>query len=122
MSVARASTGEALGLPEPQALRHRRARGVDLRVRVERALRLLAEGELPVSAVALEAGFANQSHLSVWMRRIVGTTPGAFRHGAQTFDRIRNRANLSDGGRLELLRLPTPEEEAYEQARRGMHL
>ena len=93
-----------------------------VRRRVERALGLLAEGELPVSAVALEAGFANQSHLSVWMRRIVGTTPGAFRHGAQTFDRIRNRANLSDGGRLELLRLPTPEEEAYEQARRGMHL
>lgn len=53
-----------------------------VRSRVERALQLLAAGELSVSAVALEAGFANQSHLSAWMRRIVGTTPGAFRHGA----------------------------------------
>jgi AraC family transcriptional regulator len=53
-----------------------------VRSRVEPALRLLAEGELPVSAVALEAGFANQSHLSAWMRRIVGTTPGAYRRGA----------------------------------------
>jgi AraC family transcriptional regulator len=46
--------------------------------RVERARALLLAGELPISQVALEAGFAHQSHMSAWMRRIVGITPGDF--------------------------------------------
>ena len=37
--------------------------------RVARARALLARGGLPVSQVALEAGFAHQSHMARWMRR-----------------------------------------------------
>ncbi len=43
--------------------------------RVERARSLLAEGELPISQVALETGFAHQSHLAHHMRRVLGVTP-----------------------------------------------
>jgi AraC family transcriptional regulator len=43
--------------------------------RVERARLLLAEGQLPISQVALETGFAHQSHLAYHMRRLLGVTP-----------------------------------------------
>ena len=43
--------------------------------RVERARSLLAEGQLPISQVALETGFAHQSHLAYHMRRLLGVTP-----------------------------------------------
>jgi AraC family transcriptional regulator len=45
--------------------------------RVERARSLLLRGELPASQVALEVGFAHQSHMARWMRRILGVTPSA---------------------------------------------
>jgi AraC family transcriptional regulator len=44
--------------------------------RVERARALLLAGEMATSEVALAAGFAHQSHMSTWMRRLVGMTPG----------------------------------------------
>ncbi|HLG98687.1 MAG TPA: AraC family transcriptional regulator [Bryobacteraceae bacterium] len=50
--------------------------------RVERAQALLREGELSVRQVALEAGFAHQSHLAYHMRRVVGVTPKEFRSGS----------------------------------------
>jgi AraC family transcriptional regulator len=50
-----------------------------VRRRVERAKILLQRGDLPVSQVALEAGFAHQSHLARWMRRVLGVTPAAVR-------------------------------------------
>ncbi len=43
--------------------------------RVERAKALLLSGELPASQVALEAGFAHQSHMARCMRRVLGVTP-----------------------------------------------
>jgi AraC family transcriptional regulator len=43
--------------------------------RVERARDLLGRGELPASQVALEAGFAHQSHMARWMRRLLGVAP-----------------------------------------------
>ena len=43
--------------------------------RVQRARALLLEKKLPISEVALEAGFAHQSHLARWMRRLLGVTP-----------------------------------------------
>jgi AraC family transcriptional regulator len=43
--------------------------------RVERAKRLLMQGNLPVSQVAFEAGFAHQSHMARSMRRVLGVTP-----------------------------------------------
>ena len=46
--------------------------------RVQRAKELLRRGELPASQVALEAGFAHQSHMARWMRRLLGETPAHF--------------------------------------------
>ncbi|NTX49998.1 helix-turn-helix domain-containing protein [Myxococcus sp. CA039A] len=49
--------------------------------RVERARALLQEGTLPISQVALEAGFSHQSHLARCMRRVLGVTPKALARG-----------------------------------------
>ena len=38
---------------------------------------LIQAGALPLSQVALEAGFAHQSHLARAMRRTLGVTPKA---------------------------------------------
>jgi AraC family transcriptional regulator len=46
-----------------------------IRRRVDRARRLLQAGELPISQVAFETGFAHGSHLARCMRRILGLTP-----------------------------------------------
>ncbi len=46
-----------------------------VRRRVERARVLLLQGELKASEVALEAGFAHQSHMALWMRRELGQSP-----------------------------------------------
>lgn len=45
--------------------------------RVERAKVLLMRGELPASQVALQAGFAHQSHMARCMRRVLGVAPTA---------------------------------------------
>ena len=44
--------------------------------RVERARLLLLAANMPIAQVALESGFAHQSHMAHWMRRILGLTPG----------------------------------------------
>lgn len=44
--------------------------------RVERARLLLLSSDMPLAQVALETGFAHQSHMAHWMRRILGLTPG----------------------------------------------
>ena len=46
-------------------------------VRVNRAKRLLRHG-MPASQVALEVGFADQSHLHRHFQRLVGVTPGLY--------------------------------------------
>jgi AraC family transcriptional regulator len=46
-----------------------------VRRRVTRAKELLAAGELAASEIALAVGFAHQSHMARWMRRLTGTTP-----------------------------------------------
>lgn len=43
--------------------------------RVERAKALLLEGPRSASQIALEVGFAHQSHLTQWMQRLLGVTP-----------------------------------------------
>ncbi|KHK55421.1 hypothetical protein PI87_13820 [Ralstonia sp. A12] len=43
--------------------------------RVERARLLLIKRSLPASEIALAVGFANQSHMARWMRRLLGVTP-----------------------------------------------
>lgn len=64
----------AMGLPVHQYV---------LRRKVERAAWLLRESCLPISQVALETGFAHQSHLALHMRRFMGTTPKKLRSGLQ---------------------------------------
>jgi AraC family transcriptional regulator len=50
-----------------------------IRQRVEYATELLQRGNPPLADVALQAGFANQSHMARCMRRIIGITPRAIR-------------------------------------------
>jgi len=51
-------------------------------VRVANAKRLLRGGSA-ILQVALETGFADQSHLTRCFTRLVGLTPGAYQHGAR---------------------------------------
>jgi AraC family transcriptional regulator len=53
-----------------------------MRRRVEHAMNLITTGTVPLSDVALAAGFANQSHMARCMRRFVGATPAALRNGS----------------------------------------
>jgi AraC family transcriptional regulator len=66
----RASTG----LPPHQWL---------LRRRVETAKQLMTVRDLPLSAVAISAGFANQSHFTRVFSAVVGVSPGAWRREAR---------------------------------------
>lgn len=54
-----------------------------VRTRIRRAARLLAEGERPVTDVALEAGFADLSNFVRSFRRAAGASPRAFRRAAR---------------------------------------
>jgi AraC family transcriptional regulator len=54
-----------------------------IRRRVERAALLLREGKLSVAQIALEVGFAHQSHLAFHMRRLMRVSPGYFRRSAR---------------------------------------
>ena len=47
--------------------------------RIRFALRKLASPETPLAEIALDAGFADQSHFTKVFRRETGMTPGAFR-------------------------------------------
>ena len=46
-----------------------------IRQRLDRAVSLISRGRLRLSAAALKAGFADQSHMARCMRRIMGVTP-----------------------------------------------
>ena len=61
---------ESVGLPVHQYV---------IRRRVERAKTLLGEGKMPISQIALETGFAHQSHLAHHMRRLLGVSPKTLR-------------------------------------------
>jgi AraC family transcriptional regulator len=52
-----------------------------LQRRVERAKRLMRQTHQPLALIALEAGFADQSHFTIAFHREVGVTPGRFRAG-----------------------------------------
>jgi transcriptional regulator GlxA family with amidase domain len=47
--------------------------------RVERAQDMLTRTDLPLSEIALAAGFSDQSHLGRHFRQMLGTTPREFR-------------------------------------------
>lgn len=57
---------ETLGLPVHRYVIERR---------VERAKALLMQGKLSTSQIALDTGFAHQSHMAHWMNRLLGLTP-----------------------------------------------
>lgn len=57
-----------------------------IRLRVEYAIRLTLESKLPLSEIAIIAGFANQSHMARLTRRIIGTSPGSLR-GRESLNR-----------------------------------
>jgi len=60
--------------------RHGRTIGEFLReLRVGRVARALALGRRPIAELSSEAGFADQSHCTRSFRRLLGTTPAAFR-------------------------------------------
>jgi AraC family transcriptional regulator len=50
-----------------------------IRRRIERAKNLLSEGNLSISQIAIETGFAHQSHLARHMHRVLGVSPKALR-------------------------------------------
>lgn len=50
-----------------------------LQRRLEQAERLLRDTELPLSEIALQVGFSDQSHLARHFRRVTGISPGAAR-------------------------------------------
>lgn len=64
---------QSVGLPVHQFV---------IRRRVDFAVDLLLRGKTRARDVALRAGFANQSHMARWMRRITGMTPGGLTHDA----------------------------------------
>jgi AraC family transcriptional regulator len=43
--------------------------------RVAAGAHLLLRHDMSIAEVALETGFAHQSHLARWMRRLLGVTP-----------------------------------------------
>jgi AraC family transcriptional regulator len=50
-----------------------------LRQRIARARQLLKDTEMPIAIVAVESGFAHQSHLTQVFKRYLGHTPRADR-------------------------------------------
>lgn len=50
-----------------------------VRQRIERAQQLLEKTDVPLSHIALESGFTDQSHLTRAFKRHLGQTPGAYR-------------------------------------------
>lgn len=73
VSHLKASFRETVGLPVHQYV---------IRRRVECAKRMLRDGKLSISQVALEAGFAHQSHLARHLRRLAGVSPRGVRDGS----------------------------------------
>lgn len=51
-------------------------------LRLRTARRLIAAGR-PISQAAIEAGFADQAHLTRWFRRCYGIAPGVYFEGGQ---------------------------------------
>lgn len=92
---------DAVGIePDRLARGFRRAYGEPLgdylrQIRVNAAARLLATTDEPISQVAGEVGFADQSHLTRWFGRYYETTPGRYRGST--------RRNLIGSGNSDLM-------------------
>jgi LacI family transcriptional regulator len=62
---------------------HRTPKQEILRVQIDRAKALLADGETPVSKVAGQSGFTSLKYFARAFRRITGTTPRDYRKSAR---------------------------------------
>jgi AraC-like DNA-binding protein len=98
-SVSLADVATAVGIePERMARVFRRAFGEPLasylrRIRVNVAAHLLVSTAEPISQVAADVGFTDQSHLNRWFARYVGTTPARYRaeHSRRVMPQSRTR-------------------------------
>jgi AraC-like DNA-binding protein len=52
-----------------------------LRQRIAHARHLLVENHLSLAEVSYRLGFPSQAHFTTMFRKLVGTTPGAYRQG-----------------------------------------
>jgi AraC family transcriptional regulator len=74
ISHCNAAFRKAVGMPVHQYVIQRR---------VEHAKTLLGEGRLSISQIAIETGFAHQSHLAYHVRRLLGVSPLSLRETRQ---------------------------------------
>ncbi|GAB1541897.1 hypothetical protein NUACC21_45700 [Scytonema sp. NUACC21] len=54
--------------------------------RVERAMQLLKQGKVTITDIALQCGFANQSHFTKHFRKITGVTPRSYQQIPHTYE------------------------------------
>lgn len=66
------------------------------RLRIEYCRDRLESSEQPIADVALEAGFASQSHLCTTFRRVLGMTPGELRDGSRSANPMKSVQKLKD--------------------------
>lgn len=85
---------ETLGMPVHRYVIERR---------VERARLLLLQGSLSTSQIALETGFAHQSHMAHWMNRLLGVTPRELIRSSTHATRIADLTNDNVDDRRKLL-------------------
>lgn len=74
VSHCNAAFRKAVGMPVHQYVIQRR---------VEHAKTLIGEGHLSISQIAVETGFAHQSHLAYHVRRLLGVSPLSLRENRQ---------------------------------------
>jgi len=67
-----------------------------LRQRVEAAKRLMTVRDLPLSAIAISAGFAHQSHFTRVFSAAVGVSPGVWRREAHGVPEIATGSDAAD--------------------------
>ncbi|MBX9813816.1 MAG: peptide-methionine (R)-S-oxide reductase MsrB [Sphingomonas sp.] len=80
---------QSVGLPPHQWL---------LRRRIDAARELLAAGDSPLAEVAVQCGFADQSHFTSTFRRATGTTPGRYRRDLRALSRSPGRRPVGSAG------------------------
>lgn len=75
-----------------------------LLTRIDRAQALLAQGDMPISEVAITLGFCDQSHFCRHFRRLVGVTPRKFARIQANLD---TATSLAPGGHQKGKPVPT---------------
>jgi AraC-like DNA-binding protein len=98
-NVTLSELSRAAGLSEFHLLRiFRAAVGLPphaylIQKRIDHARQLLSQG-LPITRVSLDTGFADQSHFTRAFTKIVGVTPGRYRHNSNCVQDKADRCHL----------------------------